>query len=163
MPRGKAIPKRQILPDPKYNSELLAKFTNFLMERGKKTKAQSIVYGALDILEEKKKQDGLKVFEQAISTVKPQVEVRSRRVGGANYQVPMPVVGTRQNALAFRWIVAAAKARKGQSMKDRLATELLDILEGVGGAMKKKEDVHRMAEANKAFAHFARFRSKKKK
>ena len=158
MPRGKRAPKRVITPDPLYNSEILAKFINFVMERGKKTVAQSIVYGALEILEEKQKGSPLKTFETAIETIRPQVEVRSRRVGGANYQVPMPVVGRRQNTLAFRWVIAAAKARKGKGMKDRLAAELLDILEGTGGAMKKKDDVHRMAEANKAFAHFARFR-----
>jgi len=158
MPRGKRAPKRVITPDPLYNSELLAKFINFVMERGKKTVAQEIVYGALEILEKNKKGNPLKIFEQVIEVVSPQVEVRSRRVGGANYQVPMPVVGRRQNALAFRWIIAAAKARKGKSMKERLATEFLDILEGVGGAIKKKEDIHRMADANKAFAHFARFR-----
>ncbi|MBU1895311.1 30S ribosomal protein S7, partial [Patescibacteria group bacterium] len=139
MPRGKSIPKRKILPDPKYHSELVAKFVNFLMERGKKTRAQSIVYGAFAILEEKKKQDAVKVFESALDNIRPQLEVRSRRVGGANYQVPMPVVGTRQNALAFRWIVAAAKARKGSSMKDRLAAELLDAIDGVGGAYKKRD------------------------
>lgn len=158
MPRGKQAPKRHIMPDPVYQSELLSKFINFLMERGKKSIAQGIVYGALDIMKEKKQTEPLKIFEQVIDTVRPQVEVRSRRVGGANYQVPMPVVGSRQNALAFRWIVGAAKARKGTSMRERLAAEFLDILEGTGGALKKKEDVHRMAEANKAFAHFARRR-----
>lgn len=157
MSRGKQAPKRVIMPDPKYNSELITKFINFVMEDGKKTTAQSIVYGAFDILKEKKNEDPLKVFEKAIANIRPQVEVRSRRVGGSNYQVPMPVTGRRQQALTFRWLVAAAKARSGKSMKDRLAFELLDALEGLGGAVKKKEDVHRQAEANKAFAHFARF------
>ena len=157
MPRGKKIPKRIITPDPVYNSELLTKFINFLMEDGKKSTAQRIVYKALEILADKKKANALKVFEEAIEAVKPQVEVRSRRVGGANYQVPMPVSGSRQNTLAFRWIIAAAKAKKGTTMQEKLAHELLDILDGTGGAFKKKEDVHRMAEANKAFAHFARF------
>ncbi len=158
MPRGKQAPKRVVAPDPVYNSELLAKFVNFVMERGKKTVAQSIVYGALDILKDKKNENPLKIFEKVIDTIRPQVEVRSRRVGGANYQVPMPVSGNRQNTLAFRWIIAAAKARKGQSMTKKLAAEFLDILEGIGGAVKKKDDVNRMAEANKAFAHFARRR-----
>lgn len=155
MARGKAAPKRAVMPDPVYGSELLGKFINFVMERGKKSIAQSIVYGALDIVKAKKNEDPIKTFEQVINIAKPQVEVRSRRVGGANYQVPMPVVGTRQNALAFRWIIAAAKGRKG-SMAEKLAAEFLDILEGTGGTMKKRDDVHRMAEANKAFAHFAR-------
>jgi small subunit ribosomal protein S7 len=156
MPRGKQAVKRVIAPDPIYNNVLLAKFINTLMERGKKTVAQKIVYGALEILKTKKEGDALKLFEQVIDTVKPQVEVRSRRVGGANYQVPMPVNIARQNALAFRWVIEAAHARKGRDMTDRLSAEMLDILAGVGGAMKKREDVHRMAEANKAFAHFAR-------
>ncbi len=159
MARGKRAPKRVIAPDPLYHSELLAKFINFVMKDGKKSVARKIVYKALEILSEKKKDDPLKIFEQAVDLVRPQVEVRSRRVGGANYQVPMPVVGHRQNALAFRWILAAARSRKGRSMSEKLAAEFLDILEGIGGAIKKKEDVHRMAEANKAFAHFARFKS----
>lgn len=162
MPRGKQIPKRQLLPDPKYHSELLAKFINFVMERGKKTTAQVIVYGAIEELAKKKEGEALQLFEKVVDTIRPQVEVRSRRVGGANYQVPMPVPSFRQNALAFRWIIEAARKRKGGSMKDRLASEFVDILDGVGGATKKKEDVHRMAEANKAFAHFARFRRRKK-
>ncbi|MBD3310891.1 MAG: 30S ribosomal protein S7 [Candidatus Magasanikbacteria bacterium] len=157
MARGKSAQKRTIDPDPKYNSELVAKFINYIMERGKKTTAQSIVYGAFDIIKKNKDKDPLKVFEKALEAIRPQVEVRSRRVGGANYQVPMPVSGKRQDALAFRWIIAAAKARKGKSMTEKLAFELEDAVEGVGGAAKKKEDVHRMAEANKAFAHFARF------
>jgi small subunit ribosomal protein S7 len=157
MSRGKAAPKRVTTPDPVHNSELLGRFINFLMERGKKSVAQAIVYDALRIVKAKKKEDPIKIFEQVISTAKPQVEVRSKRVGGANYQVPMPVVGKRQNALAFRWIITAAKARKGPMAK-KLAQEFLDILEGIGGTMKKKDDVHRMAEANKAFAHFARRR-----
>jgi len=156
MPRGKSVPKRALLPDPKYHSVLVAKFVNFVMEQGKKTIAQKVVYGAIEKLAEKKKEDPLKLFERVMETVKPQVEVRSRRVGGANYQVPVPVAGNRQNALAFRWIIAAARARKGKDMMERLSLEFIDVLEGIGGAMKKKEDVNRMAEANKAFAHFAR-------
>ena len=161
MSRGKAAPRRVILPDPKYNSELVAKFVNFVMERGKKTVAQDIVYGAFDILKEKKNEEPLALFERALNNIKPQVEVRSKRVGGANYQVPFPVVGRRQDGLAFRWLIKAAKSRGGRSMRERLAAELLDALDGVGGAVKKREDVHRQAEANKAFAHFARIRSRK--
>ena len=160
MPRGRLVPKRVTPPDPKYHSETVSKFINFVMEQGKKNTAQKIVYGALEILKERKNEDALKLFERVLDTVRPQVEVRSRRVGGANYQVPMPVPVYRQNTLAFRWIIGAARARKGKTMEERLASEFSDILEGVGGAMKKKEDVHRMAEANKAFAHFARFARK---
>lgn len=157
MSRGKQAPKRVIAPDPTYGSELVSKFTNYLMIGGKKTTAQKIVYDAM--LELAKRRDGkpLELFEQVVAAVRPHVEVRSRRVGGANYQVPMPVSGTRQNTLAFRWILKATRARKGKSMDQRLADEFNDILEGVGGTMKKREDVHRQAEANKAFAHFARF------
>ncbi|MFA7315029.1 MAG: 30S ribosomal protein S7 [Candidatus Magasanikbacteria bacterium] len=155
--RGKRAQKRLLLPDPVYQSELLTKFINFVMTGGKKSTAQAIVYGALDLLNKDKKGSSLKMFEQVIEVAKPQVEVRSRRVGGANYQVPMPVSGNRQSALAFRWIILSAKARKGASMKVKLAAEFKDIMEGVGGTIKKKEEVHRMADANKAFAHFARF------
>ncbi len=157
MARGRYIPKRVVPVDPKYRSELVAKFVNMVMESGKKTVAQSIVYHAMAHLEEKKKGNALKLFEQVIETVRPQLEVRSRRVGGANYQVPMPVPSHRQNALAFRWIIEAARGRKGRTMAERLSQEFVDIIDGVGGALKKKEDVNRMAEANKAFAHFARF------
>lgn len=156
MPRGKSVPKRKVMPDPKYNSVLVSKFVNFVMDSGKKTTAQDIVYGAMERLAEKKQGEALSLFEKAMDTIRPSVEVRSRRVGGANYQVPMPVPASRQNTLAFRWVIGAARARKGKGMQDRLSAELFDILEGVGGAMKKKEDVNRMAEANKAFAHFAR-------
>lgn len=158
MPRGKQAPKRDILPDPKYHSVTLAKFVNYLMYSGKKTTAQDIVYGAIETLAEKKKGNALKMFDKVIETIRPHVEVRSRRVGGANYQVPMPVSAGRGLALSFRWIIDAARARKGSSMEEKLTAEFMDILEGVGGAMKKKEDTHRMAEANKAFAHFARRR-----
>ena len=161
MPRGKKAVKRVIMPDAKYHSVVLAKFINYVLRRGKKTVAERIVYHALDQIQQKKEQDPLRLFEQALDAVRPQVEVRSRRVGGANYQVPMPVSPQRQNALAFRWIIGAAQERKGKAMADRLATEILDILSGTGGAMKKKEDVQRMAEANKAFAHFARFTRRK--
>ncbi len=156
MPRGKRIPKREVAAEPKYKSVTVAKFINMVMKDGKKTIAQKAVYGALDILAEKKKDDALKLFEQVLDAIKPSVEVRSKRVGGANYQVPMPVSNERQSALAFRWLIGAAAARKGDTMMAKLAAEMMDALDGVGGAMKKKEDVHRMAEANKAFAHFAR-------
>lgn len=145
------------MPDPKFNNILLAKFINMIMKNGKKTVAQDIVYDALDkISETKKETNRVKLFNEVMDAVKPQVEVRSRRVGGANYQVPMPVSTDRQNALAFRWIIAAALARKGKSMAEKLSAEMTDALAGTGGAIKKKEDTHRMAEANKAFAHFAR-------
>lgn len=169
MPRGKSVPKRVITPDPIYNSELLAKFINTVMKRGKKSVAQQIVYGALETVKEKKSAQGgsasggndtIKMFETVIDLVRPQVEVRSKRVGGANYQVPLPVAPNRQNALAFRWLIEAARSRKGAAMQEKLATEMMDVLAGTGGALKKKEDVHRMAEANKAFAHFARFSRK---
>jgi len=156
MSRGKAKPKRIIAPDPKFNSVMLARFINFVMQNGKKSVAQDIVYSAIETLGKKKDQDGFVVFKQGLEAICPNVEVRSRRVGGANYQVPMPVSGKRQKTLAFRWLIAAAQGRKGRGMADCLAQELLDALEGTGNAFKKKEDTHRMAEANKAFAHFAR-------
>ncbi len=156
MPRGKQAPKRVIAPDAKYNNILIAKFINVIMKNGKKTVAQNIVYHALDALVAKKNGKPVELFEQVMEAVRPSVEVRSRRVGGANYQVPMPVSVDRQNALAMRWIIGAARDRKGQPMAERLAAEMLDVLAGAGGSLKKKEDVHRMADANKAFAHFAR-------
>ena len=157
MSRGKSVVKRVVAPDHKYKSVLVAKFVNFIMKSGKKSTAEHIVYEALEALAKKRNEPPLPIFERVIDTIRPQVEVRSRRVGGSNYQVPMPVSGDRQNALAFRWLTAAAKARKGHSMAEKLLGEFVDVLDGTGGAMKKKEDVHRMAEANKAFAHFARF------
>lgn len=155
--RGKPAKPRDIKPDPKFGNVLLAKFINNVMKKGKKTTAQVIVYEALEKVEQMSKKDPVKVFEEAIKVIAPQVEVRSRRVGGANYQVPMPVRGGRQNALSFRWIIDAARAKKGQPMADRLATILFETSQGTGDAMKKRDDMHRMAEANKAFAHFARF------
>lgn len=157
MSRGKQAPKRVIMPDPRYQSVLVSKFINCLMISGKKTVAQNIVYSTLDLLAEKKGEPAQVLFEKIMDAVRPQVEVRSRRVGGANYQVPTPISTDRQNALAFRWIILAAKARRGHSMAEKLVAEFNDALEGLGGAVKKKEDVHRMADANKAFAHFARF------
>ena len=149
--------KRALAPDPKFGSTQLAKFINYVMERGKKTVAQDIVYGALEEMSKADKKDALKTFEEAIKNVQPQVEVRSRRVGGANYQVPLPVSSGRQMALACRWIIEAARAKKGMPMAKKLATVLLDASNNTGDAIKKRDDVHRMAEANKAFAHFARF------
>ncbi|MFH1291725.1 MAG: 30S ribosomal protein S7 [bacterium] len=153
---------RKIQPDPKFNSEVLAKFINYLMEGGKKTTAQNVVYQALENIKEETKKDPMKIFEEAIKNVSPQVEVRSRRVGGANYQVPIPVSSKRQIALAFRWIIGAARNKKGQAMGDKLAVVLNEGSQNLGDAIKKRDEVHRMAEANKAFAHFARFRKKKK-
>ena len=155
--RGKQAKKRKIASDPKYNSLAIAKFTNYIMRRGKKSVARRVVYGALDILEEKVKKDALDVFDQAIKNVSPLVEVKSRRIGGANYQVPIQVRAERRLTLAFRWLIEAAKAKKGKPMSERLAMELIDAYNKQGAAVKKREDVHRMAEANRAFAHFARF------
>ena len=155
--RGKSAPKREILPDPKYNNLVVAKFINYLMRGGKKTVAQRVLYSAFDLLKEKTKKDPLDIFDEAMKNVSPTVETKSRRVGGANYQVPMPVRGVRRNALAFRWILGAARSRKGQPMAIKLAEELMAAAENQGEAVKKRLDVHRMAEANRAFAHFARF------
>jgi small subunit ribosomal protein S7 len=157
--RGKKAIKREAAPDSKYGNALLGKFINYVMLGGKKTTAEKIVYGALEKITsiQGEKKDAVKIFEEAIRTVSPQVEVRSKRVGGANYQVPLPVRGERQNALAFRWIIDAARAKKGQPMLDKLATVINEASQGLGDAIKKRDEVHRMADANKAFAHFARF------
>lgn len=155
--RGKRAPKRKILPDPKYKSVHVAKFVNYIMRRGKKTVAHGVVYGAFEMLREKTKQDPLEIFDQAIKNVSPVLEVKSRRVGGANYQIPIPVRGERKTALAYHWIIGAARHKKGKPMAEKLANELLDAYNNQGDAVKKKMDVHRMAEANRAFAHFARF------
>ncbi len=155
--RGKQAPKRKIKPDTKFNNVNIAKFINYIMERGKKTVAEKIVYGSFEIISQKTKNDPLEIFEKAIKNVTPFVEVKGRRVGGANYQVPMLVKGTRKFQLASRWIIEAAKNRKGVPMKEKLALELIDASNEEGAAIKKKEDVQRMAEANKAFAHFARY------
>ncbi|MEJ2060760.1 MAG: 30S ribosomal protein S7 [Gammaproteobacteria bacterium] len=153
MPRKREIAKRQVLPDPKFGSDLLAKFINTIMRSGKKSVAENIVYDALDQIGEKKG-DGMQVLDQALENVRPMVEVKSRRVGGATYQVPVEVRSSRQNALAMRWIVEAARKRGEKSMALKLAGELMDAAESRGTAVKKREDTHRMAEANKAFAHF---------
>ena len=155
--RGKRAVKRAIQPDPKYRSVEVAKFINFVMERGKKTVAQKIVYGMFDIMAEKTKQDPLEIFDLAVKNVSPVAEVKSRRVGGANYQIPIPVRPERRLMLAYRWIIEAAASAKGRPMKEKLATEIMAAANNEGSAMKKKQDVHRMAEANRAFAHFARY------
>jgi len=147
---------QQLKPDPKFNSKLVSKFINCLMLGGKKSRAQMVFYDAMDIISEKVKDAGaLEVFEKAINNVKPLIEVRSKRVGGASYQVPMQVSSKRQQSLAFRWILASARSKKGKPMGTRLASELLDAYNESGGAMTTRENIHRMAEANKAFAHFA--------
>lgn len=153
--RGKQAPKRKIDPDPRYNSTSLAKFVNYIMLGGKKTVAQGIVYDAFDIIKEKTKKEPLEVFEAAIKNVSPTLEVKGRRIGGANYQVPIEVRGERRFNLASRWIIEIARKKKGKTMAERLANELMQAANKEGDAMKKREDVHRMAEANKAFAHFA--------
>ncbi|MGH8272015.1 MAG: 30S ribosomal protein S7 [Gammaproteobacteria bacterium] len=153
MPRRREVPKRQILPDPKYGSELLAKFINMVMTRGKKSTAERIVYGALAHVSERQSEP-LTVLEQALENTRPLVEVKSRRVGGATYQVPVEVRAVRQNALAMRWVIDAARSRSEKSMAQRLAGELMDAADNRGTAVKKREDVHRMAEANKAFSHY---------
>lgn len=154
MPRRREVPKREVLPDPKFNSTDLSKFMNVVMVSGKKSVAEQIVYGALSIVEKKTGKAPIEVFEEVLSRVKPVVEVKSRRVGGASYQVPVEVRPTRRTALAMRWLKDAARKRGEKSMSLRLAGELLDALEGRGGALKKRDEVHRMAEANKAFSHF---------
>ena len=154
MPRRRRIEPRKILPDPKFGSELLAKFINVLMVDGKKSIAESIVYNALETLAQRTGKDALEAFEAALENVRPTVEVKSRRVGGSTYQVPVEVRPTRRNALGMRWIVEAARKRGDKSMALRLANELSDAADNKGAAVKKREDVHRMVEANKAFAHF---------
>jgi small subunit ribosomal protein S7 len=154
VPRRREIPKREVLPDPKYASQDVAKFINVLMTRGKKSVAEQIVYRALELIKKSTSKETLEVFIQAINIVKPMVEVKSRRVGGANYQVPVEVRPVRRVALAMRWVRDAARLRGEKSMGARLAGELAEAAEGKGVAMKKREEVHRMAEANKAFSHY---------
>ncbi len=154
MPRRREVQKRVLLPDPKHGSEMLAKFVNMVMERGKKSVAEKIVYGALDAIAEKGKDDPMDTLGQALDNVRPVVEVKSRRVGGATYQVPIEVRSIRRNTLAMRWLIDASRKRSEKSMARRLAGELLDAADSRGAAVKKREDVHRMAEANKAFAHY---------
>ena len=154
MPRRREVEKRSVLPDPKFNSTDLSKFINILMESGKKSVAEKIVYDALEIIANKTKKDALEVFNNALSAVKPVVELKSRRVGGANYQIPIEVAPVRQMALAMRWLRDAARKRGEKTMNQRLANEMMEAVEGRGAAMKKRDEVHKMAEANKAFAHF---------
>ncbi|WP_089726770.1 30S ribosomal protein S7 [Candidatus Thiosymbion oneisti] len=154
MPRRRIVARRQVLPDPKFGSELLAKFINMLMEDGKKSVAERIIYGALDQVAKKKDAEPLDLLDQAMEHVRPVVEVKSRRVGGATYQVPVEVRPTRRNSLAMRWLIDAARKRSEKSMALRLAGELMDAADSRGTAFKKKEDTHRMAEANKAFSHY---------
>jgi small subunit ribosomal protein S7 len=154
MPRRREVPKRDVLPDPKYGNQDVAKFVNVLMSRGKKSVAERIIYGAFDQISQKSGKDPVEVFTLALSNVRPLVEVKSRRVGGANYQVPVEVRPSRRSALAMRWLKDFARKRGEKSMGIRLAGELMDAAEGRGGAMKKRDEVHRMAEANKAFSHF---------
>ena len=154
MSRRRAAEKRQILPDAKYGNLVLGKFMNSLMFSGKKSVAERIVYGALDIIEDKKKTDPVKFFQEALENVKPDIEVRSRRVGGATYQVPVEVRPDRGQALAIRWLIKAARSRSENTMIERLSGELMDASDSRGNAIKKREDTHKMAEANKAFAHY---------
>lgn len=154
MPRRREVPKRKILPDPKYKDQTVAKFINIMMLDGKKSIAERIMYGALDIIRERGKNDPIAVFNSALENVSPGVEVKSRRVGGATYQVPVEVRPARQLALSMRWLVEAARRRNEKSMTIRLAAELLDASQERGSAVKKREDTHKMAEANKAFSHY---------
>lgn len=155
MPRKKRSYPKHWKADPKYNSILVGRFIGNLMERGKRSVAQQVVYDSFDVIHERTKKGGLNIFEQAIKNVSPLMELKGRRIGGANYQVPVPVLGDRRTTLAMRWIKSAAVERKGKRMAERLADELLDASQKKGAAIKKREDTHRMAEANRAFAHFA--------
>jgi len=154
MPRRREVAKREILPDPKYNNKLVAKFINNLMKRGKRSVSESILYGAFDIIERKAKEPPVEVFEKAVNNVKPLIEVKSRRVGGSTYQVPTEVASSRRVALGIRWLIINARERTEKTMKEKLASELIDAANNRGSAVKKREAVHKMAEANKAFAHY---------
>jgi small subunit ribosomal protein S7 len=154
MPRRREVIKRETSPDPKFKNTLVAKFINKIMQRGKKSVAERILYHALEIIQERTKEDPLKVFEKSVGNVKPVIEVKSRRVGGATYQVPTEVRPERRTALAIRWLILYSQERAEKSMEEKLAAELIDAANNRGGAIKKREDVHKMAEANKAFAHY---------
>ena len=154
MPRRREVTKREIIPDPKYNNKMVAQFVNNLLNQGKKSTAESILYGAFDIIEKRVKEPPVDVFEKALSNVKPVIEVKSRRVGGSTYQVPTEVQPSRRMALAIRWLITNAKERAEKTMKEKLAAELIDAANNRGAAIKKREAVHKMAEANKAFAHY---------
>ena len=154
MPRRREVEKRDVLADPKFNNKLVAKFVNSLLKRGKKSVAESILYGAFDIIGKKVKEQPVECFEKAVSNVKPLIEVKSRRVGGSTYQVPTEVLPSRRTALAIRWLITNAQERTEKTMREKLAGELIDAANNRGGAIKKREAVHKMAEANKAFAHY---------
>ncbi len=154
MPRRREVPKREVLPDPKYGDQLVTKFMNIVMLDGKKSTAESIVYGAFDVVLQRTREEPLKIFHRALENCQPMVEVKSRRVGGATYQVPVEVRAERRMALAMRWLVSYARNRPGRSMREKLANELIEAAHNRGNAVKKRDDVHRMAEANKAFAHY---------
>ena len=154
MSRKKQAPKRIFYPDPKYGSQILAKFINFIMYDGKKTTSEKIIYDALDKIREKTKEDPIKIFNEAISKIRPNLEVRSRRVGGATYQVPQEVKSSRSQTLALRWLLDATRRRKNKTMSDKLFNEIMDAYQNKGAAIKKREDTHKMAESNKAFAHY---------
>jgi small subunit ribosomal protein S7 len=154
MPRRAKISRREVLPDPKHESVLVTKFINYILRKGKRSTAERIIYNAIDIMTEKTGQDGIGVLTKGINNVKPNIEVKSRRVGGANYQVPIEVKPERRTALALRWIISYAKARSEQTMEEKIAAELMAAARGEGASMKKRDDTHRMAEANRAFAHY---------
>lgn len=154
MGRKKFVRKREVLPDPKFNDVVVTKFINTIMRRGKRSIAEAIFYGCVDTIQEKTGEEGLKIFKKGLENVKPLLEVKSRRVGGATYQVPIEVKPARRQSLATRWLIDAASSRPEHSMAERLAAEVIEAANGRGGAMKKREDVHKMADANKAFAHF---------
>ena len=154
MPRRREVPERQVIPDSKYSNKLVSKFINSIMSDGKKSVAESILYGAFNVIEDKTKEDPVKVFEKAIENVRPLIEVKSRRVGGSTYQVPTEIRPSRRTALGIRWIISYSRGRSEKGMANKLAGELLDAANQRGASIKKKEDTHKMAEANKAFAHF---------
>lgn len=154
MPRRREVPKRRVLPDPRYGDQLITKFTNCLMRDGKKATAEAIMYSAFDLIEERTRENPVMVFRNAIDNTKPMVEVKSRRVGGSNYQVPVEVRPERREALAIRWLISFSRKRSGRTMFEKLANELIEASHNRGGAIRRKEEVHRMAEANKAFAHY---------
>ncbi|BCW92936.1 MAG: 30S ribosomal protein S7 [Acidobacteriota bacterium] len=154
MPRRRTVERREVLPDPVYNSQLVTKFINGIMRRGKKSVAEKIFYGAMELIQARTNDDPMKIFKRAVDQVKPQLEVKSRRVGGSTYQVPVEVPPNRQLSLSIRWLIEYAKQRHEKSMMEKLAAELLDAANNRGGAIKKREDTHRMAEANKAFSHY---------
>ncbi len=154
MPRRRVVAKRRVLPDPVYNDVIVAKFINNVMLNGKKSTSERIVYGAFKLIEQRTKEDPVKIFKKAIENVQPMIEVKSRRVGGSTYQVPVEVRPDRRLALGLRWIIQYSRSRSGKTMQERLAAELMDAAAGRGSSVKKREDVHKMAEANKAFAHY---------